>query len=170
MSFNRNHEISDRIMEQAAQWFARCRAEDFTKEQQTCLDEWLKADPDHRAAFDETQAAWDEIGHLAAPCSASSVSVAARRALSFRLPRFGVAGLALMAGLFFCAFYLKADLITWRNLNIGEEISYKSGHRRDEANHPARWFPCGNQRQHLFYSPVQSLAAQRVIKDRGGVF
>ena len=127
MSSNRNHEISDRIMEQAAQWFARCRAEDFTKKQQTCLDEWLKADPDHRAAFDETQTAWKDIGHLIAPSSASSMSVAVRRRLLFRMPRFGMAGLALMAGLFFCAFYFKSDLITWRNLHTGKEISYKTG-------------------------------------------
>lgn len=114
-------------MEQAAQWFARSRAEDFTKEQRISLDEWLKADPDHRAAFDETQAAWHEIGHLAALPAASSMSVALRRAVSFRMPRFGLVSLALMAGLFFCAFYLKADLISWRNLNIGKEISYKTG-------------------------------------------
>jgi transmembrane sensor len=112
-------------MEQAAQWFARSRAEDFTKEQQTCLDEWLKAAPDHRAAFDETQAAWDDIGYLAAPSSAL-MSVAVRRPVLFRMPRFGMAGLALMAGLFFCAFYFKSDLITWRNLHTGKEISYKT--------------------------------------------
>ena len=116
----------DRIMEQAAQWFARSRAEDFTKEQQTCLDEWLKADPDHCAAFDETQAAWNDIGHLAAPSSASSTSVAARRRIFFRMPRFGMAGLALMAGLFFCVFYFNSDLITWRNLHTGKQISYQT--------------------------------------------
>nr|WP_320191205.1 FecR domain-containing protein [uncultured Desulfobacter sp.] len=126
MSSNRNNEISDRIMEQAALWFARSRAEDFTKEQQTGLDEWLKADPDHRAAFDETQAAWNDIGHLTAPSSASSMSVPVRRPVLFRMPRFGMAGLALMAGLFFCAFYFKSDLITWRNLHTGKEISYKT--------------------------------------------
>ncbi len=127
MSSNRNHEISDRIMEQAARWFARSRAEDFTKEQQTCLDEWLKADPDHRAAFNETQAAWNDIGHLAAPSSASSMSAAARRRVFFRIPRLAMAGLALMAGLFFCVFYFKSDLITWRNLHTGKEISYQTG-------------------------------------------
>ena len=86
------------------------------------------------------------------------------------MPRFGVAGLALMAGLFFCAFYFKADLITWRNLNIGDEISYKSGQgetRQITLPDGSHVEINGNTFFTVRFNPWQRNVS---LKDRGDVF
>jgi len=57
-------DMADTPLAQAADWMAQMRAGELTGPQATAFDDWLAADPQHRAAFAEMQAIWDEAGEI----------------------------------------------------------------------------------------------------------
>jgi transmembrane sensor len=126
MTSHRHHGIPDHITKQAAEWFARSRADDFSAPDQDRLDAWLEADPAHRTAFDETLAAWDEAGRLVMP-SLPGVKTSLPKVRSFfPWPRLRLAGLGLVACLIVCVVALKSELISYRNLNLGKQNTYRT--------------------------------------------
>jgi transmembrane sensor len=113
-------------MKQAAEWFARCRAEDFSATDRDRLDAWCKADPSHQTAFDETLAAWDEAGRLVKPLSLGVKSKPSKARSFFFWPRLRLAGFGLAACLMICVVAFKAELTSYRNLNLGKQNTYRT--------------------------------------------
>ena len=49
---------------QAADWLARLGGRPLSREERVDFEDWLHADPAHREAFEEAQAAWNSLGVL----------------------------------------------------------------------------------------------------------
>ncbi len=58
------HEVPETPMAQAADWMSALRAGEVTGERAEAFDAWLNADPEHRAAFAELQAIWDDASEI----------------------------------------------------------------------------------------------------------
>lgn len=101
----------DAVREQAAQWFARLRADDVEEDDRVRWRQWMDRDPRHRQAYARLQAQWQEIGtwagapdiaaRLAEIAPARVQSLASRRPVR-RRPRVrrwlsAAAGLAALA-------------------------------------------------------------------------
>ena len=94
MGYKPKNKLMDQDLEQAAQWFARSRAEDFSEDERDQFESWLKADASHRAAFKEMEETWQDVGFLLSPSSLPDRHVAPERNHLFIWPRFQLAGLA----------------------------------------------------------------------------
>ncbi len=55
----------DRIARQAAQWFARLRADDVSESERSRWRHWLQADPAHRLAYERVERLWSSLGDFA---------------------------------------------------------------------------------------------------------
>ena len=118
--------LTDLDHEQAAQWFARSRAEDFSEKDRVQLDAWLKADASHRAAFKEMEETWQDVGFLLSPSSLPDRHVAPERNHLFTWPRFQLAGLAAMFLLIISIFFFRSEITNYWVLIMGEEITYRT--------------------------------------------
>jgi transmembrane sensor len=83
---------SDAVGEAAAAWFLRLRAIGAQAEEYERFAEWLAADPTHRTAYAEVEAAWQRMGALA-PRRAGLAHALARRQLLRRAPAMAAVGL-----------------------------------------------------------------------------
>jgi Fe2+-dicitrate sensor, membrane component len=93
------HKPKDKLtgqdLEQAAQWFARSRAEDFSEEERDQFESWLRADASHRVAFKEMKEVWQEVDLLLSPSTLPDRRVAPARYCFFPWPRLRVVSPAL---------------------------------------------------------------------------
>ena len=75
------HPISEerraRLLEMASDWVARIQGGELSSEELDAWIEWINASPDHRQAFDDAQAMWQEMGELKRIQEPSTASVAA---------------------------------------------------------------------------------------------
>ena len=79
-----------RLIEEAADWFARKRSGKMTAEELQELHVWLTRSPEHAAAFQEVAGAWDAVGAMRSDPEILTVREQARRAR----PRGWRAGIA----------------------------------------------------------------------------
>lgn len=126
MGHKPKNKLTDQDLEQAAQWFARSRAEDFSKEKMVQLDAWLRADASHRAAFKEMEETWQEVGFLLSPFPLPDRHVAPERNHLFAWPRFQLAGLAAMFLLIISILIFRSEITNCWVLIMGEEITYRT--------------------------------------------
>lgn len=109
----------DSILEQAALWFARSRADDFSETDGKRLDAWLCADPSHRAAYREMEETWHETAILGDVSTSSQPVPRARNLLRGRR----LAGLAIAALLMISVFSFKSELLDFHKSIVGKEIA-----------------------------------------------
>ena len=118
--------LTDEYLEQAAQWFARSRAEDFSEDEKDQFDEWLKADASHGPAFKEMEEAWQEVGFLPSPSPLPDRHVASKGYRLFPCPGFQLAGLAAMILLVSSILFFRPEIMNYWTLIMGEEITYRT--------------------------------------------
>jgi len=58
------YDMPETPLAQAADWMSALRAGEVTGARAQAFDEWLNAAPEHRAAFAELQAIWDDAGEI----------------------------------------------------------------------------------------------------------
>jgi transmembrane sensor len=58
------YDMADTPLSQAADWMSALRSGEVTGERARAFDAWLNAAPEHRAAFAELQAIWDDAGEV----------------------------------------------------------------------------------------------------------
>ena len=126
MGHKPKNKLTDLDLEQAAQWFARSRAEDFSEKDRVQLDAWLKADASHKAAFKEMEETWQEVGFLLSPFPLPDRHVAPERNHLFTWPRFQLAGLAAMFLLVISILIFRSEITNYWTLIMGEEITYRT--------------------------------------------
>jgi len=126
MVYKPKDKLTDPDHEQAAQWFARSRAEDFSEKDRVQLDAWLKADASHKAAFKEMEETWQEVGFLLSPFPLPDRHVAPERNHLFTWPRFQLAGLAAMFFLIISVFFFRSEITNYWVRIMGEEITYRT--------------------------------------------
>ncbi|MGB9500412.1 MAG: FecR family protein [Dissulfuribacterales bacterium] len=126
MGQKRKDKLTDEYLEQAAQWFARSRAGDFSKDERDQFDEWLKADVSHGAAFKEIEETWQEVGFLPSPSSLPDRHVASKRYRLFPCPGFQLAGLAAMILLVSSILFFRPEIMNYWTLIMGKEITYRT--------------------------------------------
>ncbi len=75
------HPISEerraRLLEVASDWVVRIQGGELSSQELDAWIEWTNASPDHRQAFDDAQAMWQEMGELKRIEEPSAASVAA---------------------------------------------------------------------------------------------
>ena len=118
--------LTDQDLEQAAQWFARSRAEDFSEDEKDQFESWLKADVSHRAAFKEMKEIWQEAGILLSPSTLPDRRVASARYRFFPWPRLRVVSLAAMILLVVSIFFFRLEVMNYYTLIMGKEITYRT--------------------------------------------
>ena len=126
MGYKPKNKLMDEDLEQAAQWFARLRAEDFSEDERDQFESWLRADASHRAAFKEMEETWQEVGFLLSPSSLPKRHVAPERNHLFIWPRFQLAGLAAMFLLIISILIFRSEITNYWVLIMGEEITYRT--------------------------------------------
>ena len=126
MGHKPKNKLTDQNLEQAAQWFARSRAEDFSEKEKTQFDAWLRADASHRAAFKEMGETWQEVGLAIAPLALPKRPVASTRCRFFTWPRFQLAGFAAMFLLVISVLFFRSEITNCWVLIMGEEITYRT--------------------------------------------
>ncbi|OPX39907.1 MAG: hypothetical protein B1H13_08730 [Desulfobacteraceae bacterium 4484_190.3] len=126
MSHKPKDKLTDHDLEQAAQWFARSRAEDFSKDERDQFESWLEADAAHRAAFEEMEKTWQEVGAIFSPAPLPGKRLVPRRSYLFQWPRFQLVGLAAMFLLVISTFFFRAEITNYWTLIMGEEITYRT--------------------------------------------
>ncbi|MFV9646802.1 MAG: FecR family protein [Desulfobacterales bacterium] len=126
MGHKPKNKLTDLDLEQAAQWFARSRAEDFSEKDRVQLDAWLKADASHKAAFKEMDETWQEVGFLLSPFPLPDRHVAPERNHLVTWPRFQLAGFAAMFLLIISILIFRSEITNYWTLIMGEEITYRT--------------------------------------------
>lgn len=75
------HPISEerraRLLETASDWVVRIQGGELSSQELDAWIEWTNASPDHRQAFDDAQAMWQEMGELKRIQEPSAASIAA---------------------------------------------------------------------------------------------
>lgn len=101
-----------KVLAEADRWFARLRTGNVTAGERTAFERW-RSDPEHAAAFAQTERLWDGIGALAGDPELEALSAQALRATDPRRQRQRTGWrmpLALAASLIACALVLVAGL------------------------------------------------------------
>lgn len=129
--------MEDETDQAAARWFARVRAGDMTPRDKAAFSAWLNERPEHRVAFEETQAAWDFSGAAASHQAVRSMREAAlaagptREASVMRARRWAlaaaVAGVAVLIGAFVALNpEFRATVARVAGVTAGHERSYST--------------------------------------------
>ena len=126
MSHKPKDNLTNKDLEQAAQWFARSRAEDFSEDERDRFESWLKADTSHWAAFKEMEKTWQEASLLLSPSSLQDRQAASTRYRLFPWPRLRLAGLAAMVFLVISISFFRLEMTNCWHLIMGKEITYRT--------------------------------------------
>ena len=113
------------IAQEAAFWFARSRAQDFSPQDRAELDAWLAADPAHKQAFARLEADWADTA-LLSPAAIQGLRPAACPGL-FRWTGWQLAGAFWGLMLVVSACFFRADVAHYVASLRGQEIHYATG-------------------------------------------
>lgn len=121
---------SDEFSDEAAAWFARMHSDQVTLEDELAFTEWLDANPQHRAAYEEAASVCAEIGALSTePGMRKLVAHLSPRVSGRRLSRRGVllwsGGGVAAAGV--------ASFIGWRTMFAPQAYATAFGEQRRVA-------------------------------------
>jgi len=126
MKFTPKDKLTNKDLEQAAQWFARSRAEDFSEDERDQFESWLEADTSHKSAFKEMEDAWQEAGLLLSPSPLPGRQAKSTRYRFFPWPCLRLSGLAAMVLLIISISFFRPEMTNYWYLIMGEEIIYRT--------------------------------------------
>ena len=106
--FWKKRKSKDEVLEQAAKWFARLRAEDFSQDEKRQFEAWLNEDISHQTAFREMEDTWKEVGILS-PSEVPDVEPMRHRL--FPMPRLRLAALTIMIFLVVGVAFFRAQIM-----------------------------------------------------------
>lgn len=90
-----HNRLDDPLLDEAAEWIGRLRAEDVSSADRVAFSRWLQRSPAHKAAFDSMADLWDGLGVVAMATRPASVSPKPQQ--QSRPWLFGVPALAAVA-------------------------------------------------------------------------